>query len=90
MQPKVGNTYAPDKEVKVHTNKEGKVVLVNGDTDAKKVQPTNKVAISKESATDKAFEAIKIDRQKAKNLKSDVIKTNKVEIDGEKINMFIT
>lgn len=84
LQPKVGNTYAPDKEVKVHTNKEGKVVLVNGDTDAKKVQPTNKVAISKESATDKAFEAIKIDRQKAKNLKSDVIKTNKVEIDGEK------
>ena len=85
----MGNTYAPDKEVKVHTNKEGKVVLVNGDTDAKKVQPTNKVAISKESATDKAFEAIKIDRQKLK-LKSDVIKTNKVEIDGEKINMFIT
>lgn len=84
LQPKVGNTYAPDKEVKVHTNKEGKVVLVNGDTDAKKVQPTNKVSISKESATDKAFEAIKIDRQKAKNLKSDVIKTNKVEIDGEK------
>ncbi len=80
----MGNTYAPDKEVKVHTNKEGKVVLVNGDTDAKKVQPTNKVSISKESATDKAFEAIKIDRQKAKNLKSDVIKTNKVEIDGEK------
>ena len=80
LQPKVGNTYAPDKEVKVHTNKEGKVVLVNGDTDAKKVQPTNKVSISKESATDKAFEAIKIDRQKAKNLKSDVIKTNKVEI----------
>ena len=35
-------------KVKVHTNKEGKVVLVNGDTDAKKVQPTNKVAISKE------------------------------------------
>lgn len=60
LQPKVGNTYAPDKEVKVHTNKEGKVVLVNGDTDAKKVQPTNKVAISKESATDKAFEAIKL------------------------------
>ena len=55
----MGNTYAPDKEVKVHTNKEGKVVLVNGDTDAKKVQPTNKVAISK-SATDKAFEAIKL------------------------------
>ena len=47
-------------KVKVHTNKEGKVVLVNGDTDAKKVQPTNKVAISKESATDKAFEAIKL------------------------------
>ena len=85
----MGNTYAPDKEVKVHTNKEGKVVLVNGDTDAKKVQPTNKVSISKENATDKAFEAIKLIVKKLK-LKSDVIKTNKVEIDGEKINMFIT
>ena len=85
----MGNTYAPDKEVKVHTNKEGKVVLVNGDTDAKKVQPTNKVSISKESATDKAFEAIKLTVKKLK-LKSDVIKTNKVEIDGEKINMYIT
>ena len=62
----MGNTYAPDKEVKVHTNKEGKVVLVNGDTDAKKVQPTNKVSISKESATDKAFEAIKLTVKKLK------------------------
>ena len=86
----MGNTYAPDKEVKVHTNKEGKVVLVNGDTDAKKVQPTNKVAISKESATDKAFEAIKIDRQKAKNLKVMSSKPIKLRLMEKKINMFIT
>lgn len=36
LQPKVGHTYAPDKEVKVHANSKGKVVLINGDTDAKK------------------------------------------------------
>ncbi|MEQ6028444.1 M4 family metallopeptidase [Staphylococcus saccharolyticus] len=84
LQPKVGNTFAPDKEVKVHTNKDGKVVLINGDTDAKKVKPTNKVSLSKDDAANKAFEAVNLNRDKAKNIKSDVIKQNKVEIDGEK------
>jgi len=84
LQPKVENTFATDKEVKVHTNKDGKVVLINGDTDAKKVKPTNKVSLSKDDAANKAFEAVNLNRDKAKNIKSDVIKQNKVEIDGEK------
>ena len=29
LQPKVGNVFAPDEEVKVHVNTEGKVVLIN-------------------------------------------------------------
>ncbi len=70
LQPSVdGKFYAPDKEVKVHADKSGKVVLINGDTDAKKVKPTNKVTLSKDDAADKAFKAVKIDKNKAKILK---------------------
>lgn len=83
MQPSVDGVHAPDKEVKVHADKSGKVVLINGDTDAKKVKPTNKVTLSKDDAADKAFKAVKIDKNKAKNLKDKVIKENKVEIDGD-------
>ncbi|HCV1688324.1 TPA: peptidase M4 family protein [Staphylococcus aureus] len=83
LQPSVDGVHAPDKEVKVHADKSGKVVLINGDTDAKKVKPTNKVTLSKDEAADKAFNAVKIDKNKAKNLQDDVIKENKVEIDGD-------
>ncbi|HDJ3431738.1 TPA: peptidase M4 family protein [Staphylococcus aureus] len=83
LQPSVDGVHAPDKEVKVHADKSGKVVLINGDTDAKKVKPTNKVTLSKDDAADKAFKAVKIDKNKAKNLKDKVIKENKVEIDGD-------
>ncbi|HFQ2433661.1 TPA: zinc metalloproteinase aureolysin [Staphylococcus aureus] len=83
LQPSVDGVHAPDKEVKVHADKSGKVVLINGDTDAKKVKPTNKVTLSKDDAADKAFKAVKIDKNKAKNLKDKVIKENKVEIDAQ-------
>ncbi|HGZ9072554.1 TPA: zinc metalloproteinase aureolysin [Staphylococcus aureus] len=83
LQPSVDGVHAPDKEVKVHADKSGKVVLINGDTDAKKVKPTNKVTLSKDDAADKAFKAVKIDKHKAKNLKDKVIKENKVKIDAQ-------
>ncbi|MHB7941527.1 M4 family metallopeptidase [Staphylococcus capitis] len=88
LQPKVGNVFAPDEEVKVHVNTEGKVVLINGDTDAKKVKPTNEVTINKEQASKKAFEAVNLNPEKAKNMKEDAVKTNKVEIDG-KTNKYV-
>ncbi|MDA5393143.1 aureolysin, partial [Staphylococcus aureus] len=31
LQPSVDGVHAPDKEVKVHADKSGKVVLINGD-----------------------------------------------------------
>ena len=88
LQPKVGNVFAPDEEVKVHVNTEGKVVLINGDTDAKKVKPTNEVSINKEQASKKAFEAVNLNPKKAKNMKDDAVKTNKVQIDG-KTNKYV-
>ncbi len=41
------------------------------------------MTLSKDDAADKAFRAVKIDKNKAKNLKDKVIKENKVEIDGD-------
>lgn len=53
LQPSVDGVHAPDKEVKVHADKSGKVVLINGDTDAKnlkdKVIKENKVEIDGDS-----------------------------------------
>ena len=39
-------------------NTEGKVVLINGDTDAKKVKPTNEVSINKEQASKKRLKRL--------------------------------
>ncbi|MGZ0075352.1 hypothetical protein ACVXZY_00505 [Staphylococcus aureus] len=89
LQPSVDGVHAPDKEVKVHADKSGKVVLINGDTDAKKVKPTNKVTLSKDDAADKAFKAVKIDKHKAKNLKDKVIKKTKLKSMVTVINTFI-
>ncbi|MBT2829275.1 aureolysin, partial [Staphylococcus coagulans] len=41
LQPVVDGAFATDKEVKVHVNKDNKVVFVNGEVKAKKVKPTN-------------------------------------------------
>lgn len=83
LQPKVNGVYAPDKEVKVHTNPKGDVVLINGDTEAKKVEPTNKITLQKNTALTHAFKAIHIDQNKAKNADDEVIKENNIEIDGD-------
>lgn len=80
--------HAPDKEVKVHADKSGKVVLINGDTDAKKVKPTNKVTLSKDEAADKAFNAVKIDKNKAKTSKMTLSKKIKSKSMVTVINTF--
>lgn len=89
LQPSVDGVHAPDKEVKVHADKSGKVVLINGDTDAKKVKPTNKVTLSKDDAADKAFKAVKIDKHKAKILKIKSLKKTKLKSMVTVINTFI-
>lgn len=88
LQPVVDGAFATDKEVKVHVNKDNKVVLVNGEVKAKKVKPTNKVEISKDKAINRAFQSIDVRSSEAKNIDDHVVKENKVEIDGEK-NKFV-
>ena len=84
LQPVVDGAFATDKEVKVHVNKDNKVVLVNGEVEAKKVKPTNEVEISKDKAIDRAFQSVDVKSSEAKNIDDHVVKENKVEIDGEK------
>ena len=85
---RVWMVHAPDKEVKVHADKSGKVILINGDTDAKKVKPTNKVTLSKDEAADKAFNAVKIDKNKAKTSKMTLSKKIKSKSMVTVINTF--
>lgn len=83
LQPKFKNAYVPDREVKIHTNPQGKVVLINGDTGGSEIKPSNTVQIHKKEAIDKAFEAISMSSDKAKNFKNDVIKKNDIQISGQ-------
>lgn len=84
LQPKAKGKFATDKEVKVHTNSKGEVVLVNGETDAQAVEPTNDVQLTREQAVDKAFNAAGIDSSKATNLNDKVVKKAETVIDGDK------
>ncbi|MEB7451021.1 M4 family metallopeptidase [Staphylococcus chromogenes] len=83
LYPKVKNHIATDREVKVHVNPQGKVVMVNGEFKAPEVKPKNDVALSKEDALNNAFKAVKMTRNEAKNGKDQVVKSNKVIINGD-------
>ncbi|HDU0754369.1 TPA: peptidase M4 family protein [Staphylococcus pseudintermedius] len=83
LQPVVDGVHAKDQEVKVHVDKKGQVVLINGEVNAEKVDPTNSVSISKDAALSTAFKAVDIKQSEASNLDEDVVKVNDVEIDGE-------
>ncbi|EGQ3563496.1 peptidase M4 family protein [Staphylococcus pseudintermedius] len=83
LQPVVDGVHAKDQEVKVHVDKKGQVVLINGEVNAEKVDPTNSVSISKDAALSTAFKAVDMKQSEASNLDEDVVKVNDVEIDGE-------
>ncbi|TDM39883.1 peptidase M4 family protein [Macrococcoides goetzii] len=67
----------------MHINPQGKVVLINGETDAKISNPTNIVKLSKQAAISKAFEAINIKESEAKNFSGAVVKKAELNIDGD-------
>ncbi|WP_414050635.1 M4 family metallopeptidase [Macrococcus animalis] len=84
LAPKAKGQYATDKEVKVHTNNQGEVVLVNGDTNANAVAPQNDIKITKEDAISNAYKALNINPKEADNMGQDVVKKAVSEIDGDK------
>ena len=83
LYPNFNGKLAPDKEIKIHVNSKGKIVLVNGDLNAKNMAPINKVKISKEDALNQAFKAISIQRNKASFGKESTIKSSSIIIDGK-------
>ena len=84
LQPKAKGKFATNKEIKVHTDKSGNVVLVNGETDAEAVNPVNNVVLDKNTAIANAFKAIGINQNAAKNLNDDTVKRAEVVVDGNK------
>lgn len=83
LQPKFKNTYVPDREVKIHTDQKGKVVLINGNTSGGEIKPSNSIEINKNEALNKAFESISMSSNKAKNFKDNVVKENNIQISGQ-------
>lgn len=84
LAPKVKGKFATDKEIKVHTNKNGEVVLVNGSTDADAVAPTNEIKITRDNAINKAYQALNINPKNADNMGQEFVKKAVSEIDGDK------
>ncbi len=84
LAPKVKGKLIDDSEIKVHVDPQGKVVLINGETDTNVQEPTNKIQISKDQAITYAFNAISIKQDQAKNFPGEVVKQINLNIDGDK------
>lgn len=58
LVPKVNNVDVYKQKIKVHVNKQGKVIMVNGNIDQDKILPSNSVVLTKDEAIDNAFKSI--------------------------------
>ncbi|MGV2928941.1 M4 family metallopeptidase [Macrococcus capreoli] len=84
LQPKLHGKFIDNQQIKVHVNKAGEVVLINGDTNKAVTTPTNSVTISKDTAIDNAFTAIHTTKEEAKNETGEVVKSIDLSIDDKK------
>ncbi|TDL98269.1 peptidase M4 family protein [Macrococcus brunensis] len=85
LKPKVNGKAALHSEVKVHVNKEGQIVFVNGDLDQKTLAPTNTQKLSSADAVDKAFETAGVKQSEVKNMMGrKVVKKADLVINAEK------
>ena len=86
LKPKVDGYFAENAEVKIHTDKSGKVVYINGDLDQGKLEIKNEVKIDKDKAIDLAFKSIEKSPSEVSNLSgADVLGEVKIVVD-EKLN----
>ncbi|GAA0702225.1 zinc metalloproteinase aureolysin [Paraclostridium ghonii] len=89
LKPKADGYFAETAEVKVHTDKTGKVVFVNGDLNQGKLEVKNQTKIDKEKAIELAFKGIEKSRDEVKNLSGkDVVQESGITVD-EKSNRAI-
>ena len=86
LKPKAKGYFADKAEVKIHTDKNGKVVFINGDLNQGKLEVKNETKIDKDKAIESAFKSIEKSRDEVKNLSGkDVVQDAKVVVD-EKSN----
>lgn len=83
LKPKVNGKAGLNTEVKVHVNKEGQVVFVNGDLNQEKLAPTNTQQISAEEAVNKAYAAAGITKDEVKNQDRKVVKKADLVVNAE-------
>lgn len=84
LKPKADGYFAEAAEVKVHTDKSGKVVFVNGDLDQGKLEVKNQTKIDKDKAIELAFKAIGKSPDEVKNLSGkDVVQEAKIAVDEQ-------
>ncbi|WP_250673880.1 M4 family metallopeptidase [Paraclostridium ghonii] len=89
LKPKVDGYFAQSAEVKIHTDKTGKVVFINGDLNQGKLEIKNDTKIDKEKAIQLAFKGIEKSRDEVKSLSGkDVVQEVKIAVD-EKSNRAI-
>ena len=86
LKPKADGYFADKAQVKIHTDKTGKVVFVNGDLNQGKLEVKNETKINKEKAISLAFKSINKNQNEVKNLSGEnVIQDAKIVVD-EKTN----
>lgn len=83
LQPNANGKFAVDKEVKVHVDKDGKVLLVTGDTKGKDITPTNTVSISELTAVSNALDSLGLTEKTAVNIGGKVVKSKDLIIDAK-------
>jgi Zn-dependent metalloprotease len=84
LKPKANGYFAETAEVKIHTDKTGKVVFVNGDLDQGKLEVKNETKIDKDKAIELAFKSIEKSRDEVKNLSGkDVVQDAKIVVDEQ-------
>lgn len=88
LNPEFYGTLAANQEIKIHVDETGKVVLVNGETDATSTKPENTISLSKESAIANAYSALNFKPEETDNLGNDVVKKADIELD-EKQNKLV-
>ncbi|ULG72412.1 M4 family metallopeptidase [Macrococcus brunensis] len=83
LQPKAKGYFATDKEIKVHVNSRGQIVLINGETDSKLIAPSNDINISERTAVKQAFTATGLNQKSTGNLGGNIVQSVSTEIDGD-------
>lgn len=83
LYPKHNKHIATDREIKVHTNPEGRVTLINGDLSSPAITPSNTIHQSKQQALNVAFSSLNLTAKEVSNGEDKVVRNNEVVINGQ-------